>query len=265
MTTFHSSLGKPDPVFIAISGLIGAGKSTLATALGKELGLPVYYEPVKDNEYLEDFYGDMSKYAFPMQVYLLNKRFKQHQEIIWRGEGGVQDRSIYEDTIFARVLVEGGHMTERDGETYKSLFTHMSHFMRRPDIIVHLDVSPEESLERIKMRSRGCESGISIEYLRALHAAYEEFIDDISRTIPVIKVNWSEYKTVEEVAAKVKSEYRAARNIRHVMWEESESEPEAEVGGRSVGRGDGSPTQTPIKTRPTELDHPPQTPSPTRS
>jgi len=90
-------------VHIVISGLIGAGKSTLATALGKRLNLPVFYEPVTDNTYLEDFYKDTAKYSFAMQVYLLNARFRQQQEIIWSNRGGVQDRSIYEDSIFAKV------------------------------------------------------------------------------------------------------------------------------------------------------------------
>ena len=81
-------------VFIGISGLIGAGKTTLAEALAKELDLPVFYEPVTDNAYLKDFYLDMKRYAFPMQIYLLNKRFKQQQQIVWSGTGGVQDRTI---------------------------------------------------------------------------------------------------------------------------------------------------------------------------
>lgn len=105
-------------LFIGISGLIGAGKSTLATALAKELGLPVYYEPVVDNVYLADFYQDMAKYSFPLQIYLLNKRFKQQQQIIWEGRGGVQDRTIYEDSVFARMLRDSGAMEQRDFDTY---------------------------------------------------------------------------------------------------------------------------------------------------
>ena len=98
-----TNFGVREHLFIGISGLIGAGKSTLAAALGEEMGLPVYYEPVADNEYLEDFYKDMKKHGFALQVWLLNKRFEQQQKIIWSGQGGVQDRTIYEDTIFAKV------------------------------------------------------------------------------------------------------------------------------------------------------------------
>ena len=94
--------------FIGISGIIGAGKTTLAQALGEELHLPVYYENVAGNSYLADFYADQAKYAFPLQVHLLNQRFRQHQQIIWTG-GGVQDRTIYEDTVFAKVFFHLQH------------------------------------------------------------------------------------------------------------------------------------------------------------
>eukprot|EP00933_Yihiella_yeosuensis_P018490 TRINITY_DN15159_c2_g1_i1.p1 TRINITY_DN15159_c2_g1~~TRINITY_DN15159_c2_g1_i1.p1 ORF type:complete len:265 (-),score=57.68 TRINITY_DN15159_c2_g1_i1:347-1141(-) len=206
-------------VFIGISGLIGAGKSTLATALGKELGLPVYYEPVADNCYLADFYQDMSKYSFPMQIFLLNKRFKQQQQIVWQGSGGVQDRTIYEDSIFARMLRDSGHMDERDFRTYMELFQNMANFMKKPNIIVHLDLTPEESYRRIQMRKRECESGIPLEYLKALHAAYEIFISDIARVIPVIKVDYSRFRTAEEMALVIKREYAKIANIRCVAFD----------------------------------------------
>jgi len=207
-----------DNVFIGISGLIGAGKSTLAKALGETLKLPVYYEPVIDNVYLADFYQDMKKYAFPLQIFLLNKRFKQQQQIIWQGQGGVLDRTIYEDGVFARMLRDSGHMDERDYRTYMELFQNMSNFMQKPNIIVHLDVTPEESFRRIKMRSRDCESGVPLEYLTALHAAYEVFIQDISRVIPVIKVDYQQFRTAEEMAQLIKKEYAKIANIRKVTF-----------------------------------------------
>lgn len=209
-------------VFIGISGLIGAGKTTLCTALSKVLGLPAYYEPVIDNAYLADFYKDQKKYSFPLQVYLLNQRFRQQQQIIWQGKGGVQDRTIYEDSVFAKVLHKQGLMETRDYQTYCSLFANMSNFMRRPDVIIHLNVTAEESMERIKIRERSCESSIPLEYLSELYEAYEEFISDISKTIPVIKVDWQEFKDDDEMAEMVKREYGKLQMIKHIDFNENE-------------------------------------------
>jgi deoxyadenosine kinase len=198
--------------------MIGAGKTTLATALGRYLDLPVYYEPVEDNEYLADFYRDTKRYAFATQIYLLNRRFQQHQEVIWRGGGGVQDRTIYEDAVFAKALVRQELMDERDFQTYLSLFRHMSNFMCRPNVIVYLDVRPERSLERINLRERGVETGITIEYLTALYEEYENFIRDISRSLPVIRVDWDQFRDVEEMAEVVKAEYLTGSFLRHAQW-----------------------------------------------
>jgi deoxyadenosine/deoxycytidine kinase len=163
-----------ETVFVGISGIIGAGKTTLATHLGRVMNLPVFYEGVINNEYLSDFYQDMKKYAFPLQIYLLNKRFRQHQQIIWQvrrhtglvplfmrdslrlrftflifamsvfeleqEKGGVQDRTIYEDSVFCRMLMESGMMDERDYRCYIELFNNMANFMRKPNLIIHLDV-----------------------------------------------------------------------------------------------------------------------------
>jgi deoxyadenosine kinase len=202
--------------FIGIAGIIGSGKTTLATALGEHLGLDVHYEPVIDNEYLEDFYRETARYSFPMQIYLLNRRFQQHQEIIWRGRGGVQDRTIYEDAIFAKTLRDMGQMDPRDYETYVNLFRNLSNFMCRPNAIVYLDVAPETSLERINQRDRGCESSIDLTYLRRLYQGYEEFVQDISKLIPVIRVGWNEYWEVEEIAAAISREYTQTSFLREV-------------------------------------------------
>ena len=194
-------------LFIGIAGMIGAGKSTLATALGEHLGIDVYYEPVDNNEYLEDFYRDTRRYSFATQIYLLNRRFQQHQEIIWRGRPAVQDRTIYEDSIFARMLAETGLMDERDYRTYVELFRNMSNFMCKPNVIVYLDVSPERSMERIQARGREVEHGITIDYLAALHRGYQDFVNEISRVIPVIRVDYDRFPTVEEMARVIMRDY----------------------------------------------------------
>ena len=207
--------------FIGISGLIGAGKTTLAKALGKVLNLPVYYEPVIENEYLEDFYRDMKRYSFSFQIYLLNCRFRQHQQVLWNGTGGIQDRTLYEDSIFAKVLYEEGNMEEREYKTYLNLFKSMSNFMKKNTLIIHLDCKPEESLERIKKRARGCETGITLEYLTKLYNGYEEFIKQISKVIPVLRVNYSRFKNAEEMAEIIKKEYESMQNVKKIDYDEA--------------------------------------------
>jgi deoxyadenosine kinase len=140
------------------------------------------------------------------------------------GKGGVQDRTIYEDSVFARMLRDSGYMDERDYNTYIELFKNMSNFMKKPNIIVHLDVKPQEALDRIRTRSRGCETGISVEYLTALYNAYETFIAEISRVIPVIKIDYSEFRSVDEMATRIVAEYERIANIRSIGWK-SDSSP----------------------------------------
>ena len=109
-------------------------------------------------------------------------------------------------------------MDDRDYATYLQLFKHMANFMCRPHIIVYLDLSPETSMERIQMRSRDVESGISMEYLQMLHREYEAFIGDIARTIPVIRVSWEQYRNAEEMAEVIEREFLKKSFIRDVQW-----------------------------------------------
>lgn len=199
--------------FVAIAGLIGAGKSHLAKELGQELGLPVHYESTTDNPWLVDFYTDMSKYAFPLQIDLLNRRFSQQLQLVWNGKGGIMDRSIYEDSVFCRLLVKSGFMEQRLFDLYSSLAFNMHKFMKRPSMIVYLDVSPQVSLERIRARGRPEEQGITLEYLTNLYECYQQFIIDISKTIPVVKVPWNTFGETRETARKIVETHRAMMHV----------------------------------------------------
>ena len=186
-------------LFVGVSGIIGAGKSTLTTSLAQALNATAYMEPVKENPYLDDFYTDMARFGFTMQVFLLNKRFQQHQEVVWGQRRAVQDRTIYEDTIFAQMLMASGHMSKIDYNTYLDLFLNMTHFLERPTVILHLDVSPEVALANVQRRARGCETGLSLDYLKALHEGYEQWIETMGKRLTIVRVPWNTFGTTEEV------------------------------------------------------------------
>ena len=137
--SYSLTFGSPNKL-IGISGIIGVGKSTLTEALGAIMEYNVVREPVESNDYLSKFYSNMKKYSFPMQVYLLNHRFRQHQQMVWSTNNMVQDRTIYEDVIFAKMLHEGGLMEDLDFRTYVQLFNNMTNFLHRPDLIIYLEL-----------------------------------------------------------------------------------------------------------------------------
>jgi len=207
-TTFSS-----DNVLIGVSGIIGVGKSTLTENLGKAMGYKVLKEPVETNEYLDKFYKDMAKYSFPMQIYLLNHRFKQHQQMVWSSENTIQDRTIYEDVIFAKMLKEDGLMEDLDFKTYCQLFNNMTNFLHRPDVIIYLDVEPEEALMRVKTRSRDCETDLPIEYLRKLKKGYEEWLDDLRGRIPIIHLNWNTFQDTDYIVSKIQEALRTKQTL----------------------------------------------------
>lgn len=201
---------------VAISAIIGAGKTSLATKLAEALGTPVYYEPVSDNAMLKDFYDDMERNAFTYQIYLLNRRFEQQQLVTWYGAGGVQDRSIYEDTVFAKMLCEMGMMRRQDLDVYLSLFKNMSRLMAVPDLVIHLDVTPKESLRRVRLRGRECEKGITLEYLEKLSLCYEEFLGELSQSVRVIRIDWNGDPDVNKVVECVTKEFENMRHVKKV-------------------------------------------------
>ena len=205
--------------FIAVAGNMGVGKTSMVEFLCARYGVEAVYEPYTDNPYLDDFYQNMGQYAFHSQLYFLTHKFRLHMALNNNTATVVQDRTIYEDAVFAKMLVKLNLMDERDYENYLSLFRNMSNFMCRPNVIVYLDVKPERSMERIRERSRDVESGISLEYLTALYDGYEEFVSNISRTIPVIRVDWDRFRDVDDIASRIEEEYLRGSFLREVNWE----------------------------------------------
>ena len=174
--------------FIIVSGNIGCGKSSLTDLLSKRLGWKAYYEVVENNPYLEDFYNDMKKWSFHLQIFFLSKRFRHHQEILKNPASVVQDRSIYEDVdIFAKNLNQQGYMEGRDYENYQELFSIMTQFLTPPDLIVYLQASVPTLLKRISSRGRDYEKTISEEYLNQLNVLYEEWIENFT-ICPILNV-----------------------------------------------------------------------------
>ena len=164
--------------FVAVSGNIGSGKSTITTLLSERLSWKPYYEIVDENPYLPDFYGDMPRWSFHLQVFFLSKRFQHHQAITAASESVIQDRTIYEDAeIFARNLYLQGLMDERDFRNYHELFTTMTQFLQPPNLIIYLKASVPTLLERIHRRARGYEQRIPADYLEQLNERYTEWTE----------------------------------------------------------------------------------------
>ncbi len=163
--------------YVAIAGNIGAGKSTLTGLLSSSFGWEPFYEQVDENPYLSDFYGEMERWSFNLQVYFLSSRFR-HQQNIERATGSVvQDRSIYEDAeIFARNLHEMGLMDERDWVNYRDLFATMTAYLRPPDLLIYLRSSVPTLVRHIQARGREFESSIKLDYLEALNRHYENWV-----------------------------------------------------------------------------------------
>jgi len=174
--------------FVGLAGNIGVGKTTFTEIVSKKMDWIPYYESVADNPYLIDFYRDMSRWSFNLQVYFLHKRFKTHHEMSMSNGGVIQDRTIYEDVeIFARNLQEMNFMDKRDWENYRGLFSIMTSYLRQPDLIIYLKASTDTLLSRIKNRSRDYEKTIDPEYLHTLNVAYNKWINNI-KNIPVLVI-----------------------------------------------------------------------------
>ena len=180
---------------IAIAGNIGAGKTTLTKLLAKHYRWQAHYEEVLENPYLDDFYHEMERWSFNLQIYFLYNRFSQILDIQKSGKKIIQDRSIYEDAyIFAPNLHSMGLLTKRDLENYKNMFSLMEKLVKGPDIMIYLRSSISKLVENIQLRGREFENSISIDYLSRLNERYEAWVQDYDKgkiiSIDVDKVNF---------------------------------------------------------------------------
>ncbi len=166
---------------IAIAGNIGSGKTTLAELLSKHYGWEAHFEDVDTNPYLNNFYEDMQRWSFNLQIYFLNSRFRQVVEIRKKNKKVIQDRTIYEDAyIFAPNLHSMGLMSSRDFNNYSSLFELMSSLIDPPDLLIYLKASVPTLVNQIQKRGRDYENTIRLDYLKKLNERYEEWISGYS-------------------------------------------------------------------------------------
>jgi deoxyadenosine/deoxycytidine kinase len=185
--------------FVAVAGNIGVGKTYLTRWLGKRLGWEVFYEPVVDNPYLDDFYGDMPRWSFHLQVFFLSKRFEMHRKMTDNMLSCVQDRTIYEDAeVFARTLYETGAMDQRDFDNYIALFECMTSYLQAPNAIIYLRADVDTLLQRIGRRGRDCEKNIERDYLERLNAAYDDWAARSAPDLRFVVVETDGLERVEE-------------------------------------------------------------------
>ena len=167
-----------EKIFIAVAGNIGTGKTTLSRMLSERFGWTAHFEAVADNPYLADFYKDMGRWSFPLQIFFLNNRFKAHQAISQGSNSAIQDRSIYEDAnIFARNLFENGLMEERDYLNYLELYNSMCQFLSPPDLVIYLRKSLPKLKAHIAKRGRDYEKDIPDQYLIDLNRYYDDWLE----------------------------------------------------------------------------------------
>ena len=188
---------------IAIVGNIGAGKTTLTEMLAHNYGWEPVFEAVDNNPYLEDFYSDMKRWSFNLQIYFLNSRYRQIIDIQKSGRNILQDRTIYEDAyIFAENLHDMGLMTTRDYENYESIFDNITEFIKPPDLLVYLKASVPTLVSNIQRRGREYEIGIRLDYLSKLNEKYEKWIKNykLGKLLIIDKDNLDFANNTEDMA-----------------------------------------------------------------
>ncbi|MFA7000466.1 MAG: deoxynucleoside kinase [Candidatus Paceibacterota bacterium] len=178
---------------VSVSGIIGAGKTTLVTGLAEELGWPIAKEPMDERGYLPLFYADPARWAFPFQVEMLTERFQCYRSALAQGSNTLIDRSVFEDPVFANTLADSNMISAVEITTYCKLFDLLRSQVQPIDLFVYLDVKPEVALERIATRDRKYEKGIDLQYLGDLKRGYESWLESLVGT-RIMRLDWNTIK-----------------------------------------------------------------------
>ncbi len=189
------------PFFIGVAGNIGVGKTTFTRMISEYFDWEPHYEVVLENPYLEDFYADMMRWSFHLQIFFLSKRFQVQKRIKNLQRTTIQDRTIYEDAnIFARSIYELGNMEKRDWENYQELFDEMTSYLKKPDLIIYLKAETDSLISRIRKRGRGYEQSIDLEYLHLLNIRYNAWIDELQKSgeIPTLVIETDGHDFISE-------------------------------------------------------------------
>lgn len=185
----------PADSIITVAGTVGVGKSTMTRALAKALDFKTSFEKVDANPYLESFYADFNRWSFHLQIYFLAERFKEQKKIFEYGGGFIQDRSIYEDTgIFAKMHYDNGTMSETDYTTYRNLFDAMvmTPYFPHPDLLIYLEGSFDDVINRIQKRGREMEKETPLAYWEEMYERYENWINNFN-ACPIMRIDITDY------------------------------------------------------------------------
>ena len=201
---------------IGVAGNIGAGKTTITKKLAERFSWRPVYESVVDNPYLSDFYKNMNRWSFNLQIYFLYHRFSSQVKLKDIVGGFIQDRTIYEDKeIFAKNLNDLRFMSDRDWETYKSLFNNMTMFINKPDLIIYLKASTDTLLSRIKNIDRDFEKNIDPEYIHSLNVYYDRWINKLDEKNTLI-INTNEFNIFKDLD-RLEEIFKKAKNKLKIM------------------------------------------------
>lgn len=197
---------------IVIDAVVGAGKTSYMEMLSEEMKIPYFQEPVQDNPLLDKFYYDRKRYAFPLQIYFLNRRFEMLKQASEAGKPSLMDRSIYGDMIFAKMLYEEGDMEKDEFILYRDLLTNMLDHVEAPKLMIYLKIDTDSAIERIKKRGRDYEQIVERDYWENLNKEYEDYFSNYNLS-PLLVIEAAKY----DIVGNLKDREKVLKIIRQAM------------------------------------------------